>query len=340
MREAVIKRPGHFLLLVRSHVHMFGVLMVVLGLAIIPLLTPSYAILSLFDLSLIYCCLTLSWNLIAGYVGQFSLATAGFFGLGGYSLAVLATDLKVSPVLSIALAGIIAAFLALGTGVLLLRLREEFFSIATLGLAVTLRVILSSWDARLGATTRNVPSARAFSGATKYYIILICTLVVILAVYKISKSRLGMGLVAVRDDELSAECIGVPSFYYKLISFAISAFFAGVAGGLYVFHKTWVYSHHILGLSWTILPIILCVVGGLGTILWPTIMSFAYAFMFEGVLARFPTLNMIVYGSALIVVTVVLPKGLADLSISKLERSYKHLLRVIGKVKGRSVAGN
>jgi branched-chain amino acid transport system permease protein len=255
----------------------------------------------------IYIILAQSWNLIGGYTGQINLGLAAFFGC-----SVMVTHfLWVAgvPILAAIAAGslstiIFAVFIGLPT----LRLKGMYFAVGTLALTQALQVIVQN------IFPRSIDSPASFVQAyeinPRYYLGLALVIIVLAGIYLISRSKLGLALVAMRDDEQAAQVTGVNTFKYKVISLLISAFIAGVAGGLYAYFRLYFYySSAIFGHDWTFAALMSVVIGGAGTLFGPvfgSIFLVILSYIFSLTLGQ---ANLIVFGFIFILVVLFLPQG-------------------------------
>jgi len=255
----------------------------------------------------IYIILAQSWNLIGGYTGQINLGIAAFFGC-----SVMVTHfLWVAgvPILAAIAAGslstiIFAVFIGLPT----LRLKGMYFAVGTLALTQALQVIVQN------IFPRSIDSPASFVQSydinPRYYLGLVLVIIVLAAVYFISRSKLGLALVAIRDDEQAAQVTGVNTFKYKVLALLISAFIAGLAGGLYAYFRLYFYySSAIFGHDWTFSALMSVVIGGAATLPGPIlggIFMVILSYIFSLTLGQ---ANLIVFGFIFILVVLFLPRG-------------------------------
>ena len=257
---------------------------------------------------LIYILLAQSWNLIGGYTGQINLGIAAFFGC-----SVMVTHfmwVAGIPIVICVLAGSLSAIvLAALIGIPTLRLKGMYFAVGTLALAQALQVIMQNKFTR-SITTRG-DYVQSFNIDHRYYLGLVLVVIVMIAIYYIRHSKLGQALVAIRDEEQAAQVMGVNTFKYKVISLLVSAFIAGLAGGLYAYFRLYFYyTGDIFGLNWTFSAIIAVIIGGAGTLLGPVLGSIflvILGYIFSLTLGQ---ANLIVFGFLFIIVMLFLPQGL------------------------------
>lgn len=246
----------------------FGILM--MALLVYPLVSPNYYV-YLANYIAINVIVTIGLNLLIGYTGQISLGHAGFFAIGAYTTVLLMIKLHIPFLPAIATAGFVAAGFGFLLGLPALRLEGPYLAIATLGfgMAVTTiigRVPLFGGHMGLQAPPLVIGPLVAKTDREIYFVIMTFTVVLALAARNLSRSRVGRAFVALRDSDIAAEALGVNVAYYKTLAFAISAFYAGIAGGLMAFVLGFI-NPNIFDLVLSILFLAMVVVGGPGTIL-------------------------------------------------------------------------
>ena len=278
-------------------------------LALVPLLTNRNDLINLMVLIFLYICLAQSWNIIGGYAGQVSLGHAAFFGLGALTTRLLLV--WGSPfLLSFITGGLVAVVLALIIGHAALRLRGIYFAIGTLGLAQILKITVGN----ILPTVADLPShyIATYHLVARYYLFLTLAVIMVVVVYWISHSKLGLGMVAVREDEEAAKASGVNTFRQKVIALAISTFLAGLTGGAFAFYQVSYYYDLPFDTTWTFGALMITYVGGVGTIVGPIIGSFFYAIFAEVFTRTFPQLHIFIFGILFIAVVLLLPGGLVE----------------------------
>lgn len=272
----------------------------------------------------LYVILSLSLNLIAGYTGLLSLCHAAFYGIGAYATAIILTKLHLSFWITLPLAGCIAALFGCIIGLPTLRLKGDYLAIATLGFAEIIKNILTNWDALTGGPRgiSDIPAPTIFSfhfnPFNKFqYLILIWIFVLLtyLILRRIMRSRFGRALEAIREDEIAASAMGIDATKYKIMSFSIGAFFAGIAGSLFaVFIPVVVPGGFDFMLSVNLLCMV--VLGGmgnhLGAILGAAIIYVASMLPqltgYSSVIS--PQVNQILFGLLLVIMMIYRPQGI------------------------------
>jgi branched-chain amino acid transport system permease protein len=261
--------------LFKSRVVLFWSAAFLVFLLTLPLYLPQYHF-YLLNLILVHVILAVGLNILVGYTGQISLGHAGFFAIGAYGTALLILKLQLPFLLALPLAGFIAAFFGFILGLPALRLEGPYLSIATLGFGLTVLQIIGHLDFFGGRTGIQAPpldlgipqagfSLILTTDMGKYYLILIVTVLLVIAARNLMKTRVGRAFVAIRDSDIAAEVIGVNLTTYKTLSFAISAFYAGIAGGLFGFVLGF-FNPEPFNLILSIIFLVMIVVGGLGSI--------------------------------------------------------------------------
>jgi len=277
--------------------------------ALVPLFTKRNDLINLLVLIFLYVTLAQSWNIIAGYTGQVSLGHAAFFGLGAITtrfLWVWGTPL----LLAFPAGGVVAVIFALIIGHPALRLKGIYFAIGTLALAQILKITVGN----VLPTVADLPAAyvATYSLAPRYYLCLVLAIVTVVVVSLLSRSKVGLGMMAVREDEEAAKAAGINIFRQKVIAFAISCFFAGLAGGAFAFYQVSYYHDLPFNPIWTFDALLITFVGGVGTILGPIIGAFFYVIFQELFVRTFPQLHVFVFGVLFILVILLLPGGLVE----------------------------
>ena len=258
-----------------------------------------------------------AWNLLT-VSGQGSLGHAAFFGIGGYVSAIVANSLGLPLIATILVGGLFAAVIGLFIGFTCIRLREWFLAMVTFGFAVIahtntaeLSWLTGGWD--------GIPAKKLISVTIpnyllyEYYIMLVLTVAVLSIFYLILKSKMGLALEAIRENELEAKVMGIDVAKYKLTAFAISAYFTGVAGALQIHHFGYI-TPEIYGVNISFWPIIYCISGGLFTIEGPILGTIFITFLDASLKSfGFTYERLILIGLILILEVIFLPRGLVSL---------------------------
>ncbi len=283
----------------------------------------SYLVYFLF-MAAIYVTMAQSWNLVAGYTGQVSLGQHAFFGLGAYVVAIAWSRGLIgylSPI-GIIMAGVAASILAILIGIpLLSKLRGDYFALGTLGLGEILRLVTIQGGALTGGPMGLLLPASAFGTIRPHYFIALFLALLSIAVsLYMARSHIGLALVSIRDDEAAAEANGINVLKFKVLAFAIAAFLAGMSGALLANYVFTVEPQGFYGLNWTLYPVLICVLGGAGTIVGPIIGGVLLTAVFEVARYFLPEIHPIFSGLFIILAIIFLPQGLMGIRVRGVAR--------------------
>ena len=275
--------------------------------AVIMGLTEAGMLSAFWQLNLIFAGLNIilaaSLNLINGYTGQFSLGHAGFMAVGAYVGVVLTTNFQMPFPVALLAGGVSAGLLGALIGLPTLRLRGDYLAIATLGLGEIVRIVII-----------NVPyvgGAAGFKGIqhlTNFTWVFFIMLAALFIIKNFVNSRHGRACLAIRENEIAAESMGIYTTKYKVLAFTIGAFFAGVAGTLFG-HNMYILSPASFTFMQSFNILIMVVMGGLGSMTGSIAGALVVTFL-SAALASFPTARMIIYALALILLMFYRPQGL------------------------------
>lgn len=273
---------------------------------------------------LIYAILALSYNLIMGYTGQLSFCHAAFYGVGAYSSALLTINTGVSFWVAFPLAGITSMALAAGVGYPALKLRGAYFAITTFFFGWFVYLVLLNWvsltGGPLGLRGIRPPDpiwigtwAIDFSSDIAfYYFVLAVFLLTTLSLYGLINSKIGRIFISIREEETLAESLGINTSIYKLLSFSLSAFFAGITGSLCAHFIGFL---HPVTFSWgeSVMILVMTVVGGVGTSLGPVFGAGIIRFLLEFLRFINPGLRIILWAASFIIIVIFEPRGIMGL---------------------------
>jgi branched-chain amino acid transport system permease protein len=282
---------------------------VVAALAVLPFVAPRDDVLNLLFQVFLYVTLAASWNVLGGYAGQVNLGHAAFFGTG--ALVARVTWLGGWPLPLAFLAGALAGVaVALVIGLPTFRLRGIYFSVGTLALAEMLRITVTNTQPNVSA----LPTSQLVDYALqpRYYVALAVAACCVAATYLLAHSRLGLGMVAVREDEDAAQATGVDALRHKVAALVISAFFAALGGAVFAYHDVSYYLYRPFSPIWTFDPLLAVFIGGVGTVVGPVIGAFFYVLVSELLAQYLVELHLIVFGVLFILVVLLLPGGLVE----------------------------
>ena len=240
------------------------------ALAVFPFVVPNYYI-YMANFMAINVIVAVGLNLLVGFTGQISLGHSGFFAIGAYGTVVLMKYVGLPFLLALPAAGLIAALFGFLIGFPALRLEGPYLAIATLGFGITISLVIGKIELFGGRQGLHAPELRIGSWQLKtdrdfYLLLMIITVLMVLFARNLVRTRVGRAFIAVRDDDVAAETMGVNLTYYKTLAFAISAFYAGVGGGLYAYVLRFI-EPELFNLVLSIFFLAFIVVGGLGSIM-------------------------------------------------------------------------
>ena len=290
-------------------------------------------VLYLLNITGIYAIAAIGLNLLIGYTGQISLGHGAFFGVGAYAAAILATKVGVPFVVSVPAAGLVTAAVGFVFGLPSARLKHLYLLIATLAGQIIIEYVLVQWESLTeGANGISISEASLFglnlgSDRTFYYVIFVSLVVMTWIAVNLVRTRYGRAFIAIRDNDRAAEGMGIPIFRYKLLSFAISSFYAGLAGGLYAYYMISITPEPFT--LWTSIEFIaMIIIGGLGNIpgsVFGTVFIVALNEVLRhitqylmnvgasaGVALTIAPLREFVFGLAIVLFVIFEPKGLAE----------------------------
>jgi branched-chain amino acid transport system permease protein len=292
-----------------------ALLLVLAALAIYPAFATGYGLRAVLQIFM-WIALAGSWNVISGLTGYVSFGHVAFFGAGAYTAGILIVSSGGPwPVASLA-GGVAAGVLALAIGWPCLRLKGPYFAIAMLGLNEVLRALVSYFE-RLtgGGNGLSLPTLDATLPI--YYAMGGTALVVTLAARLIIGSRFGLRLMTIREDEMAAEAMGIPTFRHKLLAFLLSAIGPGIAGALTARDQGYIEPLSVFPLATTITMIVMTLFGGKGTVWGPVLGAVVLFVAQEMVWARYPYIHPLLFGAIIVAVVLAMPRGILGLLQTK-----------------------
>ena len=258
------------------------------------------------------------WNLLAGYAGLVSVGQQAFVGLGGYLLFALAMLAGVHPILAIFIAGPVSALVAVPVALLIFRLRGAYFAIGTWVVAEVFRLLASQVSVLGGGSGISLPASIVIAMAPSrqarefeiYWLALVLTAMVLGLIVALLRSRHGLALTAVRDNELTAQSAGIDVTRLKFIVYVFTAFGTGMVGALIFLMKLRISPDTAFSVNdWTAFVIFITVIGGIGRIEGPIVGTIIF-FMLRQALADLGSLYLLIMGAVAIAIMLWAPKGL------------------------------
>ncbi|QOX62450.1 branched-chain amino acid ABC transporter permease [Anoxybacterium hadale] len=249
--------------------------------------------------------LAVSLNLVTGFTGQFSLGHAGFMSIGAYVCAIVNLQMNstVGFLVGTFAGALVAALVGILVGIPTLRLRGDYLAIATLGMAEIIRVVFLNMEITNGAAGLN-----GIPRFTNWLWLFVFTAGTIILINNFIKSSHGRACISIREDEIAAESMGINTTKYKVMAFAIGAFFAGIAGALYSSYFFFV-KPDLFGFLKSIDILVIVVLGGMGSLTGSVIAAVVLA-VISTFLQSFTAVRMIVYAALLVLIMIFRPQGI------------------------------
>jgi branched-chain amino acid transport system permease protein len=266
-----------------------------------------------------YIVLASAWNILGGYCGYVNFGSAAFFAIGAYGTVVLDKLWQPPLVVAIVFGGIVASLVGLVTAYLTLRLRGVFFAIATLALAIVLQTLVMNWDfvgGPLGYYSVRPDSIVGFPSYVNYLFVVMLglALIAVLVARAIELSFIGQGLAAIRDNELAAECCGVPTLRLKVFATMVSGGLMGMAGAPFPYYITYLDPSSAFSLAYGINSIAMPLIGGMTHWIGPVIGAILLAVIQQVATVTISSeLNLMIVGVLLISFITLAPNGIVGL---------------------------
>lgn len=300
---------------------------------VIPFISSAYVLYILNTVG-IYAIAAIGLNLLIGFTGQISLGHGAFFGLGAYAGAILATKVGLPFWAAVPGAGLVTALIGMVFGIPSVRLKHLYLTIATLAGQFIIEYVLVQWEGMTGGAQGIVVKRTTLFGIalkddrTFYFVIFACFVAMAWVAVNLVRTRYGRAFIAIRDNDRAAEGMGIPIFRYKLLSFAISSFYAGFAGALFAYYMMSI-TPEPFNLWLSVEFIAMIIVGGLGKIHGSVfgvifivslneVLSHITQFLMNvgvstGAAITIAPLREFVFGLAIVLFIIFEPKGLAEL---------------------------
>lgn len=287
-----------------------GLLLVILVvLALLPDISEGYLPVLVTDI-LKFVILTVAWVLFAAPTGYMSLATGAFYGLGFYIAAVFNGPLPFAVVILVA--GVVAFIVALLVGALTLRLRAAYFCIFTFALVLLISNVVLEVERLVTQTRGRFVETETVEAA--YYAMLIVAVATLFVAWLIRRSRHGLALQSIGEYEEAAAHSGINVTLTKVLVFAVSAIFMGMAGAITATRRAYIDPGIAFSMNNTFLPVLMAMFGGMGNLVGPVIGAAIFTYIGELLLTRFPDLYMLIFGVVLILAILFMPNGILGLA--------------------------
>jgi len=308
-------------------------------------------------LTFLYISLSTAWNILGGYAGQISFGHATFYGLGAYTTSILILR-GIPALLTIPIAGIVASFYGLLWGYPCLRLRGQYFAIATIGVGEATRLLMLNLDDLIknnyllkgflqkgvltgGATGLMLPmppDIRTYATGF-YYGVMVLMFGALLVSWWVKNGKFGLGLFAINMDMDAAETVGVNTTRYKILALMLSAFVVGISGSIYAQYVFYIDPQTVFGFPTSIAMVLMPTIGGIGTLTGPILGAVVYIVVQDRILTAnlnlgfinlsLSSLHLLLYGGLLVVIILFEPKGLLGMYRRLSNLWEKHKMRFL-----------
>jgi branched-chain amino acid transport system permease protein len=291
-------------------IHIGIILAIILLLVLFPHVTPRYMTAFLLIL-LMHIVIAESYDIVGGYLGYINLGHSAFFGLGAYAFAIL-LNAKFGFFISSLIAILVGVAFAALISFPFFRLRGAYFSLATFGLIRLLELLAFNLKSLTGGSGGIMITAE-YRLTMAYYFTLGLCVVTIGLVSLLTRSRLGLAWVAIREDEEVAHCFGISTFKHKCVALMISASFASLMGAFYTWYIIFINPKVVFGLEIALVPISMAMLGGSGVIIGPIVGAFFLTIVEEFLWTKVPYFHLAAYGIAIVLVGLFMPGGIVRL---------------------------
>jgi branched-chain amino acid transport system permease protein len=295
---------------------LIGLFILLAGATIaVPIFGSDYALSFTIQL-LVFTVLAYSWNLIGGYAGYTHFGQICFFGLGAYVGALLIQKIGMPWYLAVPLAGLSGIALAIPLGTAMLRLKGPYFAIGMFGLTRVLESFVLGFDSitQGGTGLYLVPVDNM---RPVYFTLVGLALLMIIATWRLDNSRLGLKLLAIREDEQAAEALGIRTTRLKIITFVISAIAPAIVGALYAVYLGFIDPPTAFSPVMELTTIAIVLLGGMGTVFGPLVGAIVLSIINELLWARFPEYYLAIVGFMILLSVLLMPRGIVNLGIKK-----------------------
>jgi ABC-type branched-subunit amino acid transport system ATPase component/ABC-type branched-subunit amino acid transport system permease subunit len=293
---------------------------------VFPILSDDLYYQNMIILSMVFAIGAVGLNIITGYAGYISLGQGAFIGLGAYTVGICVTDIGGSPWVWVPVAGVVAGALAALLGVVAMRARGHAFVILTIAFLFLVQLLATNWDGLTNGTggiTLPIPTwSVEYQYWPFYYTLMALLAVSLVASWWIRRNKFGMGLIAIREDEDKAATVGVSTPTYKILAFAASAVFVGMAGGVYGYYISFIDPLGMFNILLSVQIILSLLLGGRATLWGPVLGAFIIEWLNETSNNEFGGGNarLLIFGGLLVLVVLLLPRGIIPTAGGWIER--------------------
>jgi branched-chain amino acid transport system permease protein len=287
-----------------------GFIVLMAFLISVPFFATDYWI-TLLTIILIFTVYSTGWNLFSGLTGYTNFGLAWFIGLSGYVSSLLISDYGFFWLFAWPIGAVFTSIVSIGVGYILLRIKGVYFAISMVALTEGTRELFGTeYLAPITHGGKGVPFVAGINLSTLYWAILLLAFITILICYKISSSKFGLRLLAIREDEQGAETLGIHTTREKIVAFTLSAFLVGLAGAIHFTYQNYIDPSFAFSIHLTLTPIVMTLFGGVGTVFGPVIGATLFTFIHEVLWSELTILYMAIFGGILMALILFFPQGL------------------------------
>jgi branched-chain amino acid transport system permease protein len=283
------------------------------ALVVLPFVESNPTTVRIVFITLTWITASVAWNLIGGFAGQVSFGFAVFYGLGAYA-AVLAINAGTNPYLAIVLAAIVGALASIAVGLPTFRMRGPYFAIATIGVTEAVRVVMSNLDFSGGASGLRIQESGPFRQLDHYFTALVVAVLAVAVSVAVARSKFGLALRAIRQDEDAAGDVGVNAYAYKLWAHAVAAALTAMAGAVFARYAAFIHPQGVFSFATSISILLMPVIGGIGTTAGAVVGGVVFGIVEEELVANFPQIHLLLYGVLLVLIVLAEPGGITGLA--------------------------
>jgi branched-chain amino acid transport system permease protein len=288
-----------------------AVIVILAVLLLMPFVGPE-SITNILILIFLYMAMGQMWNLLAGYAGLVSLGQQMFIGVGGYAVAVICQSYGLHFAIGLIVAPLVCTLWALIISVPIFKMSGVFFTIGSWIVAEALMLFFTNWEFVKYGFGFTISAGRNLSLETRYIMAFVLGIISILVVFFVLRTKFGLGIMAMRDNESVSEIRGVKTYRTKLVCFLISAFITGLVGGVMHLFNAYIQPYAALNIEWTVIMVFIAIIGGIGTVEGPILGALIYVLLRQ-FLMNLPGFSMLIFGAIAVVIILIAPKGVMGL---------------------------
>lgn len=287
-----------------------GLSMLLAFLISIPFFATDYWM-TLLVLILIYTVYASGWNLFSGLTGYTNFGLAWFIGISGYVSSILIADYRWFWLFAWPAGALFISIISIGIGYILLRIKGVYFAIAMVALTEGTRELFGTgYLEPITHGGKGIPFVAGIRLPTLYWAVLSLAFATVFICYRITSSKFGLRLIAIREDEQAAETLGIHTTREKIIAFALSAFLVGLGGAIHCTYQNYIDPNYAFNIQLTLTPIVMTLFGGIGTVFGPVLGATLFTFIHEVLWAELTVLYMAIFGAILMILILFFPQGL------------------------------